>query len=145
MRVVIDTSVLVAGLRSRSGGSAALLIEVGADTLELVASPALFLEYEAVLKREKHGLPAQYVDAFLAELAHSIQPAEIWYQWRPQLSDAADEMVLEAAINGQAEAIVTHNRKDFERAAERFGIEVMSPAQVLERLRQKRSQPGERL
>jgi putative PIN family toxin of toxin-antitoxin system len=142
MRVVIDTSVLVAGLRSRSGASAALLLEVDAGVLEIVASPALFLEYEAVLKREKHALPAQYVDDFLAELAHSILPAEIWYQWRPQLFDADDEMVLEAAINGLVEAIVTHNRRDFERAADRFGIEVLSPADALRRIRQKGLQSG---
>jgi predicted nucleic acid-binding protein len=51
------------------------------------------------------------------------------------------EMVLEAAINGQAKAIVTHNRRDFERAVERFGIEILSPAEVLERLRLERTQP----
>jgi len=90
-----------------------------------------------VLKREKHGLPTQFVDEFMAELAHYIQPTDIWFQWRPQLSDAGDEMVLETVINGQAEAIVTHNRRDFMRASERFGIEVLSPAEVLERLRRK--------
>ena len=137
MLIVMDTSVLVAGLRSRSGASAALLRKVAANRVELVASPALFLEYEAVLKREEHGLPAQYVDGFLAELALCIFPVEVRFVWRPQLTDADDEMVLEAAINGQAEAIVTHNRRDFERAAQRFGIEVLSPAELLERIRRK--------
>jgi predicted nucleic acid-binding protein len=49
-------------------------------------------------------------------------------------------MVLEAAINGRAEAIVTHNRKDFERAAERFGIEILSPAGLLDHVRRKRGE-----
>ena len=142
MRVVIDTSVLVAGLRSRSGASAALLKEIAANRVELVASPALFLEYEAVLKREEHGLPLQYVDGFLAELALCIFPVEVRFIWRPQLFDADDEMVLEAAINGLVEAIVTHNRRDFERAADRFGIEVLSPADALRRIRQKGLQSG---
>jgi putative PIN family toxin of toxin-antitoxin system len=137
MRIVIDTSVLVAGLRSRSGASAALLKEVATNRVELAASPALFLEYEAVLKREEHGLPAQYVDGFLAELAQCILPVEIRFVWRPQLTDADDEMVLEAAINGRADAIVTHNRRDFERATERFGIEVLSPAELLGQIRRK--------
>jgi putative PIN family toxin of toxin-antitoxin system len=135
MRIVMDTSVLVAGLRSSLGASAAVLKEIAANRVELVASPALFLEYEAVLKREEHGLPAQYVDGFLAELALSILPVEIRFIWRPQLTDTDDEMVLEAAINGQAEAIVTHNRRDFERAAHRFGIEVLTPAELLEKIR----------
>jgi putative PIN family toxin of toxin-antitoxin system len=114
MRIVMDTSVLVAGMRSSLGASAALLKEIAANRVELVASPALFLEYEAVLKREEHGLPAQYVDGFLSELALCILPVEVRFVWRPQLPDADDEMVLEAAINGQAGAIVTHNRRDFE-------------------------------
>jgi putative PIN family toxin of toxin-antitoxin system len=141
MLVVLDTSVLVAGLRSSMGASAALLREVAANRIEISASPALFLEYEAVLKREKHGLPGESVDGFLAELAICLRPVEIHYFWRPQLSDPGDEMVLEAAINGHAEAIVTHNRKDFEPAASRFGIEVLSPARVLERIRRREKQP----
>ena len=141
MRVVIDTSVLVAGLRSRLGASAALLHETTAKRLTLVASPALFLEYEAVLKREQHNLPVQFVDGFLAELAACIDPVEIWFLWRPQLRDAGDEMVLETAINGQASAIVTHNRRDFEPAAERFNVAVMSPAEVLQRLKKKGAPP----
>ena len=69
MRIVMDTSVLVAGLRSRSGASAELLRSISAKRVELAASPALFLEFEAVLKREEHSLPAQFVDGFLVELA----------------------------------------------------------------------------
>jgi predicted nucleic acid-binding protein len=132
MRCILDTSVLVAGLRSRSGASAAFLHEVAALRIQLVASPALFLEYEAVLKRESHGLRPNDVDGFLAELSNRIDPVQIRYIWRPLLSDAGDEMVIEAAINGRANAIVTHNKRDFEWAAARFGIKVLSPAQVLE-------------
>ena len=141
MRIVLDTSVLVAGLRSRFGASAALLVEVDSGDPALVATPALFLEYEAVLKREAHGLPAHLVEGFLAELAACIEPVDVWFVWRPQLFDASDEMVLEAAINGRAEAIVTHNRRDFLPAAARFGLEVLSPGEVLQRLRRERRQP----
>ena len=141
MRIVMDTSVLVAGLRSRSGASAALLKEIAANRVELLASPALFLEDEAVLKREEHSLPLRYVDGFLAELALCILPVEIRFIWRPQLTDADDEMVLEAAINGLADAIVTHNKRDFVPATERFGIEVLSPAELLERIRRREREP----
>lgn len=137
MRIVIDTSVLVAGLRSSLGASAAVLRGIGANKVELVASPALFLEYEAVLKRDEHCLPAEFVDGFLGELALCIHPVEIRFVWRPQLPDADDEMVLEAAINGQAEAIVTHNKRHFERSERRFGIKVWSPAELLEKIRLK--------
>jgi predicted nucleic acid-binding protein len=137
MLIVMDTSVLVAGLRSRLGASAAALREIAAGRVGIVATPALFLEYEAVLKREEHSLPAQFVDGFLAELALCIVPVDIRFVWRPQLTDADDEMVLEAAINGQAEAIVTHNRRDFEPAAGRFGIAVLSPAELLDGIRRK--------
>jgi len=83
MLVVLDTSVLVAGLRSRLGASAALLRQVSDGHPQITASPALFLEYEAVLKREGHGLPREQIDGFLAELALCIRPAVIRFLWRP--------------------------------------------------------------
>ena len=96
-------------------------------------TPALFLEYESVLKRSEHllaaGLLAGDIDAILAELASLIVPVTTHYQWRPQLRDPADEMVLEAAANATASAIITYNVKDFLPASQ-FGIRVLNPQQA---------------
>ena len=68
-----------------------------------------------------------------------VVPVEVHYQWRPQLSDAGDEIVLEAAVNGRADMIVTFNHRDYKNAPERFGIAVRTPAQALLELRKKRN------
>ena len=136
MRVVLDTSVFVAGLRSRSGASSALLNQLADHKFIGAASPALFLEYEEVLKRAEHLLSWAVVEEFLAELAALIEPVQIRFLWRPMLPDPDDEMVLEAAINGHAEAIVTHNRRYFAAASIRFGIAVLSSGEFLTLLQQ---------
>jgi len=104
-----------------------------------LATPALFLEYEDVLKRPEQrsasGLTLAQLDAALAALAAALEPVEVRFAWRPQLADAGDEMVLEAAVNGRAEALVTHNVADFARAAPRFGLVLITPGQLLERMR----------
>jgi putative PIN family toxin of toxin-antitoxin system len=138
-RVVMDTSVVVAALRSRAGASNALLRLVGNGRLTLLSTPPLFLEYEDVLKRAEHrlehGLSLEDIDEFLAELAALIEPVEVHYGWRPQLRDANDEMVLEAAVHGAADALVTFNVKDFADAGLQFEIPILRPADVLKRLR----------
>jgi putative PIN family toxin of toxin-antitoxin system len=136
MRVVLDTSVVVAGLRSSRGASSVLLHLLVDRKFVGAASPALFLEYEDVLRRTEHRLPTALVESFLTELAAVIEPVQIRFLWRPMLLDPDDEMVLEAAINGHAEAIVTHNRRDFAAASVRFGIAVLSPGEFLTQLRQ---------
>src|ERR1700722_402896 len=121
-RVVLDTSVVVAALRTRLGAGNAVLRLVASRQLLLQATPPLFLEYEDVLKRPEqrlaHGLNVEDIDEFLAELAALIDPVEVHFGWRPQLRDPNDEMVLEAAINGQTDALVTHNVADFKIAGE---------------------------
>jgi predicted nucleic acid-binding protein len=62
-------------------------------------------------------------------------PVDIHYQWRPMLSDANDEMILEVAANGQADAIVTFNRKHYGKAPARFGIKLLTSAEALLRIR----------
>ena len=108
VRVVLDTSVVAAALRSRRGASNALITMVLQRRLTLLASPPLFLEYEDVLLRPEqrivHGLSEAQVNEFLSSLAAWIEPVEIHFRWRPQTGDAGDEMVLEAALNGRADA-----------------------------------------
>ncbi len=139
MKIVLDTSVVVAGLRTRLGAGNAVLQLVAERKVKLLASPPLFLEYEDVLKRAEHrlvhGLALEAVDDFLAELAAMIEPVEVHFQWRPQSRDPNDEMVLEAAINGRADAIVTYNVSDFAEAGERFKIAVLTPAELLKKVK----------
>jgi predicted nucleic acid-binding protein len=138
-RWVFDTSVLVAGLRSTRGASYVLLSLVADRIIRPLATPALFLEYEDVLKRSEHLLAMQLsvgaVDRYLDGLADAIRPVEIHYRWRPQLPDPMDELVLEAAINGRATAVVTHNVRDFPNLGVSFGIEVLRPGAALMRIR----------
>jgi predicted nucleic acid-binding protein len=77
----------------------------------------------------------EIIEEFLAELAALVEPVEVHFRWRPQSSDPNDEMVLEAAINGQADALVTYNAADFAPAGRRFGIPVLSPAELLKKVR----------
>jgi len=138
-RVVLDTDVIVTALRSATGGSNAILREAAHGRLTPLVTPALFLEYEAVLKRPEqrlaHGLRLDDIDRFLAALASACEAVEVSFQWRPQMSDPNDEMVLETAVNGRAEALITHNVRDFSKGAARFGLRVLRPGELLKELR----------
>jgi putative PIN family toxin of toxin-antitoxin system len=139
VRIVLDTSVVVAGLRTRLGAGNVVLRFAAQRQIVLLATPPLFLEYEDVLKRPEHrlvhGLSEEAVDEFLAELAALIEPVEVHFQWRPQARDPNDEMVLEAAINGGADGLVTNNTADFAGLAERFRISVMHPGELLRKVK----------
>ena len=132
----MDTNVLVAALRSRTGWSRKMLAQV--LRLELLAgvSVPLFIENEAVLQREEQraafGLDATEVDEFLVGLAGVLRPIDISFLWRPQLKDPADEMVLEAAVNGQCTHLVTWNLRDFAQAVPRFNLKLTTPAEYYE-------------
>ena len=71
------------------------------------------------------------MDIFLDAIAALVDPVDTHFLWRPQLRDPADEMVLEAAVNGQAHAIVTLHVRDFGAAAARFGVSLLLPRAAL--------------
>ncbi|MXX79298.1 MAG: putative toxin-antitoxin system toxin component, PIN family [Gemmatimonadales bacterium] len=139
MRLVLDTNVIVAGLRSPLGASADLLDRALGREFTLLLSVALVLEYESICKaptqRIVAGLKESEVEVIMSALCAVAEPVRSRFLWRPQLRDPADEMVLEAAINGSADALVTFNRRDFGDAAERFGMKLLSPRQALQRIR----------
>ena len=99
----------------------------------------IIFEYEAVLKRAEHRLVHKLalrdIDRFLAALASACEPVEVSFQWRPQLADPNDEMVLEAAVNGRADVLVTHNVRHFSKGAAMFGLRVLRPGELLKELR----------
>jgi putative PIN family toxin of toxin-antitoxin system len=134
-RLVLDTAVVASAFRSRHGASNLLLQAVAHRQAVACVMTALFLEYEDVLNRPEQraasGLDAAATARALAALAAVLEPVDVHFRWRPQLRDPADEMVLEAAINGRADAIVTFNRRDFAGRVERFGIGLLPPAGAL--------------
>ena len=138
MRLVLDTNVVVAAMRNPLGASAILLGLARTGRLQLLASTALCVEYEAVCSRPEHRLAARAspgeIAMFLDAVVDLVEPVYVWFLWRPQLRDPGDEMVLEAAANGRADAIATFNSRDFGPAQDRFGISVLTPRDVLERI-----------
>jgi putative PIN family toxin of toxin-antitoxin system len=135
---VLDTDVLVAAFRSDAGASRQVLETARARRFDLLLSVPLMLEYESVLTRPEHlaasGASGEDVSALLDELASVGKRVELMIRVRPMLSDPNDEMVLETAINGRADAIVTFNDRDFRAAAARFRCSVVRPVEVIRRL-----------
>ena len=132
MRVVLDTNVLVAALRSSTGASFRVLEQVGRGAFETVISPPLILEYEDVLSRLNQPIPPEMVAPVLDYLCLVGQPQSIHYLWRPYLRDPKDDHVLEVAFNAGA-SIVTFNARDFRNATE-LGVEIWTPRTLLEKI-----------
>jgi putative PIN family toxin of toxin-antitoxin system len=139
MRCVLDTNVVVAGMRSPNGASAFLLRAARTGRITMLANVALALEYEAICRRAEHiaaaGLSSAEVEIFITAVVAMSEPVESHFMWRPQLRDPDDELVLEAAVNGRADVIVTFNQRDFGRASNLFGVEVVTPAMVIGRIK----------
>jgi putative PIN family toxin of toxin-antitoxin system len=138
LRVVLDTDVVVAAMRSPRGASAELIRRIDAGRATMVLSVALALEYEATCLRAEHRLEASLSEVevrdFVDGLIALAEPVRQHFRWRPQVHDPGDELVLEAAVNGQASAIVTFNVKDMQTAERSFGIAVIRPGEALKRI-----------
>lgn len=141
MRVVLDTSVLVAAIRSNSGAANAVPEAGLRDTFAILISTPLLLEYQSVMTRTEHliaaGLTAVEVDALIDSICIHATEVPLKRSWRPELPDPDDEMVLETALNGKADAIVTLNLADFALVTNRFGIAILKPQDLLQRIRAK--------
>lgn len=138
MRFLLDTDVVVAAMRSPRGASAELLRRIDDGKATMLLSVALALEYEAKCMLAEHRLAAKLsasdAATFIDGLIAMAEPVQMHFRWRPQLHDPGDELVLEAAVNGRASAIVTFNEKDLREAWQSFGIAVIRPGEALRRL-----------
>lgn len=141
MRWVLDTDVMVAAIRSDAGASRRLLVAALQRRIELLVSVPLVIEYEAVLTRPEHlraaSLTVADVKAVLDAVVAVSEPVRLAFLWRPTLRDPDDDMVLETAVNGAADAVVTFNRRDFSRGTKTFELAVLTPGEALERLEER--------
>jgi putative PIN family toxin of toxin-antitoxin system len=127
-------------MRSPTGASAAIVRLARQGRLTLFVSVALALEYEAVCGRLEHrlaaGLSEDEVNVFIDAIVALAEPVTMHFLWRPQLRDPCDEMVLETAINSEANALVTFNAKHFGEVPGHFGVDLLLPREVVMRMRQ---------
>jgi predicted nucleic acid-binding protein len=125
-------------MRSPAGASAAILRSIRRGEASLQLSVPLAIEYEAVCQQGEHrlaaGLSQAQVDIFVTAVIAMAEPVETHFLWRPQLRDPGDEMVLEAAVNGGADALVTFNMRDYGEAPSHFGVELLLPRIAIGRI-----------
>lgn len=142
MRAVLDTSVIITALRSSAGAAAELVRLALRGELTTLMDYKLDCEYREVALRTEQlrasGRSQAETTALLNELGAAAEPVEIKTRHRPLSPDANDDMVLDVAINGNADVIVTGNTKHFRAAAGRFYLDVLTPAELLNRLREGR-------
>ncbi|TSE19444.1 putative toxin-antitoxin system toxin component, PIN family [Tepidimonas alkaliphilus] len=130
MRVVLDTSVLVAAARSRRGASHRIVAALPHPRFQIALSVALYTEWQAVLTRPEHrpsGLGVEDVLDYLRYLASIAHLQDVHYLWHPFLRDPDDDMVLECAAASGSRYLITHNVADF-RGAETLGAQAVTPA-----------------
>jgi putative PIN family toxin of toxin-antitoxin system len=134
-QIVIDTNVLIAGLRSNRGRAFQLLSLVGTDAFDIHLSVPLVFEYEEVLLRElpRLAMSESDVQSLINYHCAAAQHHEIFFLWRPYLTDADDDMLLELAVKAGCEFIVTFNKTDFA-GIDKFGLQAVTPAEFLTRI-----------
>jgi len=135
VQVVLDTNVLVAGLRSRRGAAYKVLSLLGGSRFTVNLSVPLVLEYEDVLLRPEVGIPLSSgeIGDVLDYLCAVGRHHEIFFLWRPYLPDPGDDMVLELAVKAGCDTVVTYNQRDFAGCG-RLGVQALTPGEFLRRI-----------
>ena len=140
MRLILDTTVIVSSVRSEVGASRFLVDAALQRHFDLLISVPLALEYEEVTHRSEHlvksGMSHTQMNAFLKSLYLAGREISLGRFSRPNLPDAGDEHVLNLALRGRADGLVTQNTRHFAELPERYGVNLYSPQQAARLLRE---------
>ena len=136
-KIVVDTNVFVSVLIGREGSAAReVLRRCLQGNYQPLMGNALFTEYQDVMNRDeikaKCPLTESEAKDLLADFMSVCQWVKIFYLWRPNLKDEADNHLIELAIAGNAPIIVTRNVSDFKRSQLQFPqIKILKPEEIL--------------
>jgi len=140
VRIVLDTASFVTAIRSSVGAAGEVLRMIFREELVPLMDLKLGLEYRDVALRSEHVKASALSKREILELIEAMEafaePVEVVMMTRPMSPDPSDDMILDVAINGRAEALVTSNKKHFAAAGKRFGIPVLTPGELLEKMRE---------
>jgi putative PIN family toxin of toxin-antitoxin system len=136
IKIVVDTSVLMSALISSKGSSRELIRRCLKGEYQPLMGNALFSEYESVIQRSeivaKCPLTSAEISALLASFMSVSQWIYIYYLWRPNLKDEADNHLIELAVAGNAQIIATHNIKDFQNVELLFpNLSILKPEEII--------------
>ncbi|MCX6966068.1 MAG: putative toxin-antitoxin system toxin component, PIN family [Verrucomicrobia bacterium] len=136
MFAILDTSVLVSGLRSKRGASFQIIQAIRAGHLKISVSVALVMEYESVLLRP--GLIPSFTKNEIHQILDAVclmaQHQKVFFAWRPFLKDPNDDLVLELAVAASAPYIITHNISDFA-GSDTVGVRAITPSAAIEAIK----------
>ena len=139
LRIALDTTILVSAIRSKEGAAAILLDLILGSRITLLMSLAIEYEYRDVALRPHHvavsHLTAMQITNILDQLVALAEPVQIVDSYRPLSVDPDDDLVLDVAINGAADALVTRNLRHFSRAGAEFNIPILEPKTLLDKMR----------
>lgn len=141
--IVVDTNVIVRGVRSHEGASGFVLRGMLRGDIAFAASPAVILEYEDVLKRDGIlGSPPiasrDQIDAILDVLCFQAHKTSSWYRFRPFLNDPKDDLFIECALSAGARLIVTDDRHFRHPIVPAFGLRAVTAKDFVNELRYER-------
>ena len=132
MKVVIDTNVLFASLKSELGASYKLVSLIPSKRFSFAISVPLIIEYEDVLRRGKlpDSITEKDITDFIDFLCYAGEQQEIFFLWRPFLTDSSDDLLLEVAVASGSDATITYNKRHFKKVG-KFGLRILDPKEFL--------------
>ncbi|MUG99182.1 putative toxin-antitoxin system toxin component, PIN family [Scytonema sp. UIC 10036] len=136
IKIVVDTSVLISALISSTGSSRELIRRCLKGKYQPLMGNTLFSEYESVIGRKeilaKCPLTSVEISALLASFLSVSEWISIYYLWRPNLKDEADNHLIELAVAGNAQIIATQNIKDFQNSQLLFpNLAILKPEEII--------------
>jgi putative PIN family toxin of toxin-antitoxin system len=142
VRIVLDTAVLITALRTSAGAAGRVVNLIIDQEIIPLMDYKLGAEYRDVALRPEHlrasGFTPDEVLRIISAIEKVAEAVDVLRKPRPLSPDPDDDMVLDIAINGNADALVTNNLKHFAAAGKRFGIPVLTPREMLETFRKEK-------